>query len=153
MASNCTWAVFRKTRLVRRNFGRIRKIAANSRLADYISDSPSPRQHTNINLIRIIARYCCKECKHWSLHEKCYSRLKSCILSGRCKPIFIADVIAIELSVTDVSFVDLAVGNSHRATSKIACTVDILCKHLDISVHINFITHSDRIVNSVVSSW
>jgi hypothetical protein len=85
------------------------------------------------------------------MHEKCYSRLKSCLLSGLCKPMFIADVIAIELSITDVSFVDLAVGNGHRAASKIACTVDILCKQLDISVHINFITHSDRIVNSVVS--
>lgn len=86
------------------------------------------------------------------MHEKCYSRLKSCVLSGRCKPIFIADVIAIELSVTDVSFVDLAVGNGHRATSKIACTVDILCRQLDTSVHINFVTHSERIVKSVVSS-
>ncbi len=86
------------------------------------------------------------------MHEKCYLRLKSCVLSGLCKPMFIAEVIAIELNITDVSFVDLAVGNGHRATSKIACTVDILCKHVDISVHITFITHSDRTVNSVVSS-
>jgi hypothetical protein len=86
------------------------------------------------------------------MHEKCYSRLKSCLLSGLCKPMFIAEVIAIELNITDVSFVDLAVGNGHRATSKIACTVDIFCKHVDISAQINFITHSDRTVNSVVSS-
>jgi len=61
-------------------------------------------------------------------------------------------LIAIELSVTERSLVDLKFGKGHSASSKIACTVGNLRHPLDISVQINFIIHSERTVMRVTSS-